>query len=314
MKVSKLTNLFQLLEVEEPTDSADVLSHLYNGQPQSSTSSSNASAKRSPTGPPIKASKVYVDDICMQIYCFFNDLHELRRQVKCIWQSYKEGKLELIPASMASNGAIALVEQMEKELLDPLPDANELIIAFGISKFNVANPYTAIIGLLSRVVTGSEVLDPSVACTELGTFWFAMAFILAKLGMAYQMRGENQKRMKEYTTSDPSAMVLNLASKGWRPWPRTYTSRAQAMFASKVGEETVVDPEFARIERLDSLLSPILMDTILYQERLETDPSFDQPRVKAVDELTRAITKLEQVSLTTTVTSPPASLPTFTIC
>lgn len=286
--ITKLSNLFSVLEIEECEDSAELLDHLNQASQRSDhlKGSTNQS----------KVAMVDVDDVRMRLFCFFDDLHELRAQVGEVWNLYKTGTIQLIPAAMTTNAAIALVEQMEKDLLSSLPSAPDLKNAFEVRMFDTRRPYASIIGLLSKAVTGHEVLDPAFSCSSIGSLWFAdVGFILSKLGWAYNDRASRQMDMSRYCGVNKTTQ--NLAQRGWKPWPRVLTSEVQAWIASKQTERMLSHPNFDKIQQMDRTLTPIVMDTLLRREQLESDDTFDRPRSKGMDEATRALLSLKGPSL-----------------
>ncbi|RDI78406.1 hypothetical protein Vi05172_g11604 [Venturia inaequalis] len=60
--------------------------------------------------------------LAFKIYCFFEDLHILREELKRIWTSYKDGKMSIIGATIITTAVIELVSRTEKELIESHPD------------------------------------------------------------------------------------------------------------------------------------------------------------------------------------------------
>lgn len=60
--------------------------------------------------------------LAFKIYCFFEDLHILREELKRIWTSYKDGKMSIIGATIITTAVIKLVSRTEKELIESHPD------------------------------------------------------------------------------------------------------------------------------------------------------------------------------------------------
>lgn len=54
-------------------------------------------------------------------YCFFQDLHSIQDTLKSVWKKYKDGELDLISATIATQVGIESVHRAEKDLLDANP-------------------------------------------------------------------------------------------------------------------------------------------------------------------------------------------------
>lgn len=57
-------------------------------------------------------------------YCFFKDLHAIQDTIKNVWMKYKDGKLDLVSATVATNAGIQLVHRAELDLLEANPQLN----------------------------------------------------------------------------------------------------------------------------------------------------------------------------------------------
>lgn len=60
-------------------------------------------------------------DDAFTAYCFFQDLHNIQDTLKR-WTKYKDGELDLISATIATQAGIELVHRAEKDLLETNPD------------------------------------------------------------------------------------------------------------------------------------------------------------------------------------------------
>ena len=99
-----MTNRFSLLEVEDCEDFDEIFTHL---QAQGRSTGSKTSQPKTPgTDKPPKDDPVDTDDICMRLFCFFEDVHMLRRQVGDTWKSYKLEQTDLITATTTTNAAM----------------------------------------------------------------------------------------------------------------------------------------------------------------------------------------------------------------
>lgn len=52
------------------------------------------------------------------VFCFFEDLAEMRSFVKETWLQYEDGSLDLQSAAFVTNAAVSMVERTENELID----------------------------------------------------------------------------------------------------------------------------------------------------------------------------------------------------
>ena len=60
-------------------------------------------------------------DHAFSVFCFFEDLHQIQEYLQETWTRYKSNDLDLISATLTTNSALALVQRLEKDLLESLP-------------------------------------------------------------------------------------------------------------------------------------------------------------------------------------------------
>lgn len=245
---------------------------------------------------------VDADDVCMRIFCFFEDVNKLRSQLKEIWRSYSQDSHQLIAATMATNAAIAIIDQMEKELLESLPSESALLEAFNMPSFSRAAPYMAIIGILAADTFGIGVLDPVAACSELGKFWlFDIALIVAKCSRGFIERFQSQGSLTQVKANAKKRGGKWQMPPGWKAYPHIWSLRATALRTSKWADQLLNHPAFDAFEACDELLTPILMDTYLRREQLDAESSIPAGPVRHTDQLTTSLLELFQTGMSTAV-------------
>ena len=107
-----LDNMFSALELEEPS-----IEFLMNQA---------ANAVVPPTPAPQTSTVYNIKDEkteqYMATYCFYNDLHHLRRKIAQLWTDYRLRKSDLVSVSLATNSAFELAFYLETSLRDSFPE------------------------------------------------------------------------------------------------------------------------------------------------------------------------------------------------
>ncbi|KAK4547201.1 hypothetical protein LTR36_001422 [Oleoguttula mirabilis] len=57
------------------------------------------------------------EDLTFMVYCFFEDMHQIQEFIMGTWQEYKDGKVDLVTASVTTNAAIDLVKRIEEDII-----------------------------------------------------------------------------------------------------------------------------------------------------------------------------------------------------
>ncbi|KAI9051967.1 hypothetical protein LZ554_004221 [Drepanopeziza brunnea f. sp. 'monogermtubi'] len=107
-----LSNLFAVLELEEPLESDQIPATVLPG----------------PAAPPRKITyeldeadeQAREEEAWLQIIAFFNDFADLRSHILKAWQDYASGLLDLTSVAVTTNVAIEMVQRAETELLASL--------------------------------------------------------------------------------------------------------------------------------------------------------------------------------------------------
>ena len=66
-----------------------------------------------------------IEEQYMATHCLFQDIRDIRSFLRQLWQSYKDGDIALVAASITTNTAIDFVRSMEQDLLHRFPDKSD---------------------------------------------------------------------------------------------------------------------------------------------------------------------------------------------
>lgn len=58
---------------------------------------------------------------CFAASSLFQDIEKIHSHVKTVWQSYKDGKVDLMTAAITSNTAIDIVRRLEQDFFEQFP-------------------------------------------------------------------------------------------------------------------------------------------------------------------------------------------------
>ena len=110
--VDGMANLFDILSTDDTTlnESADGASIPHQGDGQSK--------------PPGTVKYVWAptdEEVYFALYCFFDDLDQLRGYLSDLWTFYKDGSVDLVTASVTTNTAFELVQRAERDLIATFP-------------------------------------------------------------------------------------------------------------------------------------------------------------------------------------------------
>jgi hypothetical protein len=107
-----LSNLFAVLELEEPLESDQIPATVLPG---------SAAPRRKITYELDEADEqARAEEAWLQIIAFFNDFADLRSHITKAWQDYASGLLDLTSVAVTTNVAIEMVQRAETELLASL--------------------------------------------------------------------------------------------------------------------------------------------------------------------------------------------------
>ena len=111
-ELDRLTNIYDVLSIDENDDST--------ATPATATAAQNVASCQ--TTPPPSRKKIYEmettdEELIFAFFCFFDDLHELRKFLLTLWLQYKDRSLDLMTVSVTTNTAINLVSRVEQDFL-----------------------------------------------------------------------------------------------------------------------------------------------------------------------------------------------------
>ena len=66
-----------------------------------------------------------IEEQYMASHCLFQDIRNIRSFLRQLWESYKDGDIALVAASITTNTAIDFVRSMEQDLLQRFPDKSD---------------------------------------------------------------------------------------------------------------------------------------------------------------------------------------------
>lgn len=64
------------------------------------------------------------EDKFMALFCLFEDLNNMHRDISCLWKDYRNHKGDLVSVSLATNAAIEMTETLEFTRHEHYPDFN----------------------------------------------------------------------------------------------------------------------------------------------------------------------------------------------
>lgn len=107
----QVVNLFENLEIEEPSDS---YLQTQTVAPELETDSAPQIQYTVDQGPDI-------EEVYFAVHCLFNDFSNIRRYLQSVWNGYAEGAFDLVAASIVTNTAIDFVRQLQEDFVASFP-------------------------------------------------------------------------------------------------------------------------------------------------------------------------------------------------
>lgn len=269
------------------------------------------------------------EDLLMRICCFFIDLVVLRTEIKNLWTSYREGGVELVPVTMATNAAIALADQWEKELIMHIQDISHADMILDAQFAGLRSNYANLTALAwSMHVHSMALLDPAaIGDRQRDIFLVDAALIVTKLSLALQDRKRKKRTYCEYyekvqeaykNIDKQTAMIKtekrrklakerlmekaisDLGATGVHEYyPRVATAQLQFLTASTFADEAFKRPSFQELVEMDEFLTPVLVDMVLLHESagLQAVEAGGPNRSRYNDQLTQSIVALQDGSV-----------------
>jgi hypothetical protein len=72
------------------------------------------------------------EEVYFTLFCFFDDLADVREYLTIIWTRYRGGDIDLVSAAIITNTAFELVQRAEKELISTFPLLDDYEKAAGV--------------------------------------------------------------------------------------------------------------------------------------------------------------------------------------
>jgi hypothetical protein len=123
IKVPSLNSRFATLDLEDLSDEDEPMAS--QRTPGSTTNSKAPPLVEVVVGPEEERVESY-----LAVWCFFEDLNELLEIVRQAWKDYRDGTINLVPASLVTNTAVDLARSLEEDLRKVFPrdcDCDELV-------------------------------------------------------------------------------------------------------------------------------------------------------------------------------------------
>ena len=111
----RLGNLFDNLDIQEPSQEFLDAPNVEPATIDKAAQESNYEAETLQS----------IEEQYMATHCLFQDIRDLRSFLRQLWESYKDGDIALVAASITTNTAIDFVRSMEQDLLHRFPDKSD---------------------------------------------------------------------------------------------------------------------------------------------------------------------------------------------
>lgn len=120
-EIEELINFYDVLSVDE-----DAFDHSAATRTDAPPAQNIGSYQATPSPPRTNIYEIErpAEEFIFALFCFFNDLNELRKFLLSLWLRYKDGSLDLMTASVTTNTAINLVSRIEEDLLATFPTSH----------------------------------------------------------------------------------------------------------------------------------------------------------------------------------------------
>lgn len=208
------------------------------------TTSAKTASKPESSNQTLKMVEVYdieVDelwDVDFKLFCFFEDLHAMEDAIVNLWKKYKDGRIDLVSATVATHAAIGMVSRTEKEILAEHPYLAE----YGQSYTDLAMSVFDVEMLRNGRDPDEYLSSPeSLEVTPLDEFLYLPT---ARILMKFSSR----------------TMRDTIKKCAWPP------PILQMRFSYIVRPELLEHPKYKKLEEEDRLLSQVLIDLLLIQE------------------------------------------------
>ena len=120
LKAELFDNIYQYLELEQPTAVADDLEQSTGGNTTPAPSSRHAKPKQSLAADIEEADKTFA------LWCFFKDQYDTCNFIKDAWEEFSDGKLTLTAVAQLTDTAIMLMHKASDSLVAEYPEFNDM--------------------------------------------------------------------------------------------------------------------------------------------------------------------------------------------
>ncbi|WVF69661.1 hypothetical protein IAT40_004440 [Kwoniella sp. CBS 6097] len=106
-----------------------------------------------PSGPPPATARITfapepdLDDLVIRMLAFFEDMHDIRDEIKALWNRYKSGEIDLITASVTTNTALELLRSSHDDVVKTILPAFDNDLGYLLA---------VILNLLTSVISGTS--------------------------------------------------------------------------------------------------------------------------------------------------------------
>lgn len=110
-----IVNLFENLDIEEPSDTFLNSEPIAAGQKPISTPQVEYRLNRVPD----------LEEVYFAVHCLFNDFDNIRRYLQQVWDGYKQGAFDLVAASITTNTAIDFARRLQEDFTETFPNDSD---------------------------------------------------------------------------------------------------------------------------------------------------------------------------------------------
>ncbi|KAI9704658.1 MAG: hypothetical protein M1820_005406 [Bogoriella megaspora] len=281
---SDIENLFELLEIEEPSPTSKSPSSQLN---ESSAIRAKLEKATKLTELRLEQESDRSDDMAIRVLCFFDDMHDTQDSLKKVWKAYKESTTDLKTAAMTTNAALCLIEKAEGDLLD---------------SWN---------GDLVDIQGKPRELDASRSYDEL--FAFLVKSIQSRVLAKKEEVWKDLPKLFDVFSSMSSATDYMYADSYWTLWkclsscmlvgrPRNTVPYLGVPTLETVhrssDDHMMTTDEFKKRAKEDRALTQLLIETLYLDQTIHAGNSVGVPSVTLMDEITKALLKIHDLNLT----------------
>jgi hypothetical protein len=107
----QIVNLFENLDIEEPSDALLYAGSSPSSQRPVSTTQTQFGVEQVPD----------IEEVYFAVHCLFNDLDNIRRYLQQVWKGYEQGVFDLVAASITTNTAMDFARRLQEDFIETFP-------------------------------------------------------------------------------------------------------------------------------------------------------------------------------------------------